>query len=466
MQKRDGMVFKLALALALSAPAWAAHRQTSPPAAASRATRAVFEARGTLAAPIAWPTAGPSFAAAGVDDPDQDASDREQEARDREQAQRDREQEQRDRVQTYDEGTQALDEHKWDKAINKFTAVADRHSSRADGALYWKAYAENKLARRADALTTLAELRKQYPKSRWLDDAKALELEVRQSSGQNVSPEGESNEDLKLIAINSLMSTEPERALPLLRKVLEGSQPLSVKERALFVLSQNGSPGARAILADIARGKSNPDLQQKALQDLGLFGGKESRQTLADIYASSSDPDVKRTILHSFMIGGDRDRVLTAAKGEKDSDLRRDAIHQLGIMGAQNELWELYAKDSSLDDKRAMLQAMFIGGNVEKLTELAKNEKNSELRVDAIHSLGLMGKRTADGLLAIYAGDKDRKIRRAVIQALFLQGNAKPLVEIARKETDSELKRDAVQQLSLMGGSKEATEYMMELLNK
>ncbi|HLW79764.1 MAG TPA: HEAT repeat domain-containing protein, partial [Terriglobia bacterium] len=111
-------------------------------------------------------------------------------------------------------------------------------------------------------------------------------------------------------------------------------------------------------------------------------------------------------------------------------------------------------------------QAMFIGGNVDKLTDLAKNEKNPELRVDAIHDLGLMGNRTADGLLAIYAGDKDRNIRRAVIQALFLQGNAKPLVEIARKETDPELKRDAVQKLSLMGGSKEATDFMMELLNK
>lgn len=37
----------------------------------------------------------------------------------------------------------------------------------ADGALYWKAYAENKVGQRADALSTLVELQKSYPKSRW-----------------------------------------------------------------------------------------------------------------------------------------------------------------------------------------------------------------------------------------------------------------------------------------------------------
>jgi len=39
-----------------------------------------------------------------------------------------------------------------------------------------------RLARRDEALATIAELRKAFPNSRWLDDAKALEVEVRQAS--------------------------------------------------------------------------------------------------------------------------------------------------------------------------------------------------------------------------------------------------------------------------------------------
>jgi hypothetical protein len=61
--------------------------------------------------------------------------------------------------------------------------------------------------------------------------------------------------------------------------------------------------------------------------------------------------------------------------------------------------------------------------------------------------------------------EKDTIVRKAVLNAFFLQGNARQLIEVARKETDPELKRAAVQKLSLMG-SKEATEFLMELLNK
>ena len=44
-------------------------------------------------------------------------------------------------------------------------------------------------------------------------------------------------------------------------------------------------------------------------------------------------------------------------------------------------------------------------------------------------------------------------------------GNAKLLVEIARKETNPELKRAAISALS-SSRSKEAADYLMEILNK
>src|SRR3954471_7845091 len=45
-------------------------------------------------------------------------------------------------------------------------------------------------------------------------------------------------ETLALAALEGLMSQPPERALPILKKVLAGSQSTLVKRRALFVLSQ------------------------------------------------------------------------------------------------------------------------------------------------------------------------------------------------------------------------------------
>ena len=46
-----------------------------------------------------------------------------------------------------------------------------------------------KLGRRDDTLAAIAELRRAHPHSRRLDDAKVLEAEARQSSGQPVRPE-------------------------------------------------------------------------------------------------------------------------------------------------------------------------------------------------------------------------------------------------------------------------------------
>jgi HEAT repeat protein len=368
-----------------------------------------------------------------------------------------------DEDKAYQKGQAAIDGRRWDEAVQDFSASAAENGPRADGALYWKAYALNKLGRREEALATLAELRKTYASSRWLDDAKALELEVRQASGQKVNPNAEPDEDMKLLALNALVNSGDPRAIPMLEKVLQSSQPPNLKEKALFVLAQSDSPKAHQILAQIARGGSNPDLQMKALNYLGIMGSKENRQILSDIYASSGDTNVKRAILHSFMVSGDRDHLLQAARSEKNAELRMDAIHQLGISGGQAELWQLYQAEPSIDVKEHILHSMFVGGNSDKLIEVARNEKEVRLRKAAIHSLGIMGEQTGPALASMYATEKDPGLRGEIVNALFIQGNAKALVDLARKESNPEMKKVIVSKIAIMG-SKEGTDYLMEFL--
>lgn len=363
-------------------------------------------------------------------------------------------------------GKAAIDAARWDEAVEAFGAVASTKGPHADEALYWKAYALNKIARRAEALTALAQLRKAYANSRWQDDAKALEMEVRQASGEKVNPNSEPDEDMKLMAVTSLMNSDPEKAIPILERLLQSGQSPKLKERALFVLAQSDNPKARQILMQIARGGSNPDSQMKAIHYLGIMGSKENRQALAEVYASSNDASVKRTVLHAFMVSGDRDHLLQAAKSEKNPDLRMEAIHQLGISGGQSELWQLYQAEPTVEVKEAILHSMFIGGNGDKLIEVARGEKDVRLRKAAIHSLGLMGgEHTGAALVSMYGSESDPALRGEIVNALFIQGNAKALVDLARKETNPEMKKAIVSRLSIMG-SKDSTEYMLELLNK
>ncbi len=407
-------------------------------------------------------------------DKEQEKRDREQEARDREEEKRDREQEARDRAQEkverlqelYDDGREALDEDRYDQAEAKFKLLADMSGPQTDAALYWKAYAENRLGKRDTALVTIADLKRRFPQSRWQKDASALEIEVRQSTGQPVKPADQSDEELKMLALQGIMNGDPQKGISILENILNGSGTPKLKSRALFMAAQSGRPEAREILGKIARGQSNPELQRKAVEYLGLFGGAEARKTLADVYASSGDASVKHAILRSYMIGGDHERLFAAAKSEKDESLRREAIRQLGLVHGTSELEQLYQAETSPDLRREILQAFFLAGDSGRLVQAAQGEKDAELRRAAIRNLGLIhSDDSGKALQEIYSKETDHEVKAEVLNAYFLQGNAKALVAVARSEKDVELKKTAVSKLSLMH-SKEGTDYLMELLQK
>ena len=305
--------------------------------------------------------------------------------------------------QWYRNGSRYLDRGEWDKAAEAFTTVIERKGERMDGAHYWKAYALGKAGKRDEALAQLAELERNSPKSRWLDDAKALTVELKQASGIAVSADVQNDEELKLIALNGLMDTAPDRAIPAIRDMLRKSSSPRLKERAMFVLAQSNVQSSRDILGEYARGSGNPDLQLKAVEYLGM--NKNNVPMLAEIYNSNSDPAVRRRILHAYMGARDKDRILAAARNEQDLEVRREAINLLGGLRADAELLQLYPQEQNQD------------------------------------------------------------IRRRIIHSMRGANSAKGLIEIARKESVPELKREAVQMLASMK-SQEALDYLTELLNK
>jgi HEAT repeat protein len=397
---------------------------------------------------------------------DMDPQDR---AKAAERSERDREQRDRDREsRIYDEAQRFMDRREWPRAIERFNDVIALKAARADGALHWKAWSQYRNGQLSEALTTIATLAKEYPNSRYLRDAKALEVEVRQNTGQPVRPESQTDDELKLMAIQALSNADPEQTVPMLEKLLGSPAAPRVKERALFVLAQSNSPRAREVLKGLARGSSTPELQSQAINYLGVHGGRESRAALAEVYSATSEVDVKRRIMRSFMISGERERLLSLAQTEQNAELRGEAVKQLGVMGAHEALWTLYQKEGSLDVKKQILHSMFVAGQAPRMIELAKSEQNIELRRIAVRNLGLMGgTTTGTALTEIYGSDRDPSIRSQVIQALFIQGDATSLVALARKEEDGGRKREIVQKLSLMAGDHTAArDYMLELLNK
>jgi len=248
---------------------------------------------------------------------------------------------------SYENGQRALDRNQWNTALRDFTSVANNGGTRADGALYWKAYALNKLGRRDEAIAAIADLRKTYTKSRWLDEANALEVQVKQATGQPVSPDAQSDEDLKLLALNGLVNSDPDRALPILENLLKSTQPPRLKERALFVLMQTNAPRAQQFLEQMARGNVNPDLQSKAIQYLGMASNNNPNagQVLSEVYTSASDTEVKRAVINALGMQERNLKVLVdLAKKETDAKMKYAIVQRLSYSkskDAQDYLLEL-----------------------------------------------------------------------------------------------------------------------------
>ena len=366
----------------------------------------------------------------------------------------------------YQKATDLLNQGEWPGAAEAYREAAKLRGRRAPAALYWTAYAQSKQGRYAEALTTLAELRRSYADSRWIKEAGALQLEIRQASGQEVQPESVADEELKLLAINGLMNMDPDRAVPLIEKFLQARHSAKLKERALFVLAQSDSPRAREIIAQIAAGKLYPESQTKAIEFVGSEGGASNLDLLAHVYAGAGSVEVKRAVLQAFAVSDATDRLLAAARSERNPELRRKAIQGLGTSGAGDALIQFYREESSPELKEEVLQALGTADAQTQLIEIAGSERNAALKRKAIEGLGVAGgPKAREALLAMYASEPDREVRKQVIEALFVADEARALIDLARKESDPELKREIVEKLANMD-SREATDFMLEILNK
>jgi HEAT repeat protein len=364
----------------------------------------------------------------------------------------------------YAAGKDAMHAGDWQAALNSFSQLI-KAGRRVDESLYWQAYSQNKLGERSEALTSISQLKREYPNSRWVNDASALEIEIRQATGRAESPDNQSDCELKMLALNSLMNTDPERAVPILEKFLNSRSSTTcsdkTNDRALFVLSQSDDARATNLMMQIATGKLHPELQMKAIHYIGISGNHEA---LLNIYKNTNSLEAKKAVLHALGISGGTTELYNAVKNEKDAQLVREAIHSLGIAGGRQQLRDLYASATDADVKRDILHSTIISGDTELQEKVALSDADPKLRAEAIHDLGISGGSSAT-LMNIYSSNKDHDVRDSAVNALFIKGDAHSLIALAKKETDPEWKKRIVERLSVMG-NREATDYLMEILNK
>ena len=236
----------------------------------------------------------------------------------------------------YSQAQNYIDRNQYDRALEPLDRVISAKGERAVGAMYWKAYSLMKLARRDEALSTLGQLTKQFPDSPWVRDARALEVEVKQAAGQNAATDAVDDET-KLLALQGIMRTDPDAAIPAVEKMLAGGGSVRLKDRALFVLSQSRSDKALGIISNVARVNTNPDLQQRAIRYLGQSNTADSMKTLSTVYGGSSSVDVKKAVISALASSRNPAAVTTLvalARAERNPELKNSIVRHLSNSNA------------------------------------------------------------------------------------------------------------------------------------
>ena len=370
--------------------------------------------------------------------------------------------------QMYWQGQEALKQADWNGALKRFAELEKQMRAKepqnADAAVYWQAYALVQAKRTTEAKTAVERLHHDFPNSRWGKDADTL---LRQSSdraanagtvtvntgkpttgtgapatGTGAAAGSGDDEDIAEIAVEGLMNAPPERALPLLKKVLQSTHSDKVKKRALFVLSQIDEPAALDVVVDIAKTSSDPGLREEAIRMLGVSGEDRAIKRLSELYATSKDTRERRAIIQAWLVADRKDLILASAKNEADPEVRRAAIQALGAMDGSKELKELFDTTHDAANQRAIVQALGVAGDVKSLTAIAESQQPDEIRIEAIHALGVAGDEGGSAaLVKLYPNANTQPLREAVMEGLLVAGDGDALVQLYKQAHTKEEKQ-------------------------
>ena len=185
---------------------------------------------------------------------------------------------------------------------------------------------------------------------------------------------------------------------PLLEGILKGNADQNIKEQALFALSQQHEPRAQQILRDFAmRDGESEELRDKAIFWLGQRRSSENMEFLRNLYSRITNQDLREKILFSLSqqkgAGNEQWLMNIAVNPKEDIELRKKALFWAGQSGvAISEMSKLYDRMGDTEMREAVIfslsQRQRDPAAMDKLFDIAKNEKDSELRKKAIFWLG------------------------------------------------------------------------------
>jgi len=256
---------------------------------------------------------------------------------------------------------------------------------------------------------------------------------------------GDDAEELKIAAVEALITAPADKALPVITKVLAADHSNEIKEAALFILSQINRPEAQALLLKFAREQSG-ELQLEAIRMIGIGGDNEALANLKGIYESGNTA-ARESVLEAYMIAGDKKAVFDIAVSAKGDDFE-NAVNMLGAMGAREELRALRAQTGTSE---TLIDAYAVSGDFDELQKMALDGSDPKVQTHAIQALGIIGgDRVNATLVQIYRDAKSEDVREAALDGMLISGHDEGVLELYRASNNPAEKKNLLEYLVIM----------------
>ncbi len=398
--------------------------------------------------------------------------------------------------QAYTRARELLNAQRYQEAGTAFARLREEHprSGYVADSYYWQAFALSRTEAQSNYRQARELLRAQaelYPSAATLTDARELAVRVEallarggdaraaQSITQQAAEACGPDQQLRAAALNALLAMNAERAIPLLKEVLQSRDACSadLRRKAVFLISQKMTDETVDILLDLAHRNPDPDpeVREQAVFWLSQVRSEEALEALQDILRESRDPEIQEKALFALsQHQGDRSgRILReyAESASAPAELREKAIFWISqTSGGGAYLMELYGRLREPELKEKALVGISQSRGEESRQWLVERARDAsepvELRKAALFWAGQRGAFTLEELRSLFGSFTDQEMREQVV---FVASQRREpaavdfLMEVAGNRENGAVREKAV---FWLGQSKDprAAEFLLNLI--
>ncbi len=398
-----------------------------------------------------------------------------------------------------EEARAALNRAKYAEAAELMAEVyrLEKNTEAAGNALYWEAFARYRLQRKVErkrAVELLKLQQQEFALAETAQEGEALLLRLYAEMAERGEIEGIQEierasheeiqrEETRIQALHALMNMNPDRAVPILEKIVrdDSEGTTEMRRNALFILCRADNERSEDILLDLVQTSTDPEMLSEIVMCLSMKNSDRALEAIIALFEKSDDAEVTDSALFALgQHGGDRAFGILAGIArdkDRDSESRSQALFALSQTGRDADVAAISMEMlEAAEDPEIMEMALFSLSHLESevpdrvFMDLVNNPNaDDDMRAQALFFAAQRSDLSLEFLMEVYnkADSADLKLQVCHVIAQLDQSDdgLEALIRIARQETDAEIKLNMLHWIGQFDSDK-AANYLLEVINQ